>query len=83
MVLEKAFGSFVRNPKHFGFPKHKKKHRYSDSYTTNLIVGNIRLREDGKLKLPKLGPVHTVQHRGRYRMCSLCGCLPASRRPKA
>ncbi|MDR1081092.1 MAG: transposase, partial [Deltaproteobacteria bacterium] len=56
---EKAFRDFFRNPGHFGFPKYKSKHRDRDrpSYTTNLIGKNIQLLENGKLKLPKLGPV--------------------------
>ncbi|MDR1166382.1 MAG: transposase [Deltaproteobacteria bacterium] len=60
---EKAFRDFVRNPGHFRFPKYKSKHRDRPSYATNLIGGNIELRGDSKLKLPKLGLVRIVQHR--------------------
>jgi putative transposase len=62
--LEQAFKNFWQNPKHFGFPEHKKKRSSRQSYTTNLINGNIILLEDGHhLKLPKLGFVNIVQHR--------------------
>ena len=59
--LEKAYKNFFRNPS-VGFPKYKSKHKSRDSYTTNVVSGNIVL-EDGKLKLPKLGKVRIRQHR--------------------
>ena len=59
--LEKAYKNFFRNPS-VGFPKYKSKHKSRDSYTTNVVNGNIVL-EDGKLKLPKLGRVRIRQHR--------------------
>ena len=59
--LEKAYKSFFRNPS-VGFPRYKSKHKNHDSYTTNVVNGNIILG-DGKLKLPKLGKVRLRQHR--------------------
>lgn len=59
--LEKAYQNFFGNPA-AGFPKYKAKHRNRQSYTTNVVNGNIRL-EEGKLKLPKLTPVRIKQHR--------------------
>ena len=59
--VESAFRNFRKNPE-TGFPKYKTKRSARQSYTTNLINGNIRL-EDGKLKLPKAGYVRIRQHR--------------------
>lgn len=69
--LESAYRNFFRN-KSVGFPKFKSKHNGHNSYTTNLVNGNIALR-DGYLKLPKLGMVKIKQHRqipDGYRMKS-------------
>ncbi|MUL35063.1 IS200/IS605 family element RNA-guided endonuclease TnpB [Gloeocapsopsis dulcis] len=58
--LETAYKNFftdLKKPKQkrrFGIPKFKKKHRFKQSYKTNLTNGNIQLREN-YLKLPKLG----------------------------
>lgn len=60
--LERAYKNFFGNPA-AGFPKYKAKHRSRQSYTTNVVNGNIRL-EEGKLKLPKMSPVKVKQHRG-------------------
>ncbi|MDR1166101.1 MAG: transposase [Deltaproteobacteria bacterium] len=60
---EKAFRDFFRNPGHFGSPKYKSKRGDRPSYTTNLIGGNIELRGDGKLKLPKLGLAKVIRRR--------------------
>ena len=50
--LERAYRNFFGNPA-AGFPKFKSKHRNKNSYTTNMVNGNIQV--DGqRLKLPKL-----------------------------
>ena len=59
--LEAAYKNFFRNPK-TGYPKFRSKHHSRDSYTTNVVNGNIRL-EDGRLKLPKTDPVKIIVHR--------------------
>ena len=59
--LQKAYKSFFENPTS-GFPKYKKKKTSRDAYTTNLVNGNIVLK-DGRLKLPKAGYVKIRQHR--------------------
>ena len=60
--LETAYKNFFRDDKNAGFPKYKSKHRGQNSYTTNVVNGNITLA-DGYLKLPKLGKVKVRQHR--------------------
>ena len=59
--VESAFRNYWKNPE-TGFPKYKTKRTARQSYTTNLINGNIRL-ENGQLKLPKAGYVRIRQHR--------------------
>ena len=59
--LEAAYKNFFRNPK-TGYPKFRSKHHSRDSYTTNVVNGNIRL-EGGRLKLPKTDPVKIIVHR--------------------
>ncbi|MDR0454506.1 MAG: transposase [Deferribacteraceae bacterium] len=59
--LEVAYKNFFRD-KNIGFPKFKSKHKGYNSYTTNLVNGNIMLI-NGYLKLPKLGLVKVKQHR--------------------
>jgi len=59
--LETAFRNFFRD-KSVGFPKFKSKHGGYNSYTTNLVNGNIALA-GGFIKLPKLGAVKIKQHR--------------------
>lgn len=59
--LERAYRSFFSNPK-TGFPRFKSRRRNRQSYTTNVVNGNIRLVE-GKLKLPKLNLIKIRQHR--------------------
>ena len=49
--LETAYRSFFRDPK-IGFPKFKSKHKSRNSYTTNVVNGNITVK-DGKIKSPK------------------------------
>ncbi len=50
--LEKAYKNFFRDPK-VGFPRFKSKHHSKNSYTTNVVNGNI-LVEDNRIRLPKL-----------------------------
>ena len=59
--LERAYKAFFSNPK-TGFPRFKSKHHSRQSYTTNVVNGNISLME-GKLKLPKLKLVKIIVHR--------------------
>ena len=59
--LEKAYKNFFENPA-TGLPKFKSRHRSKQSYTTNVVNGNIRL-ENGKLRLPKLKEVRIRVHR--------------------
>jgi putative transposase len=59
--LESAYRNFFRD-KSVGFPNFKSKHKGHNSYTTNLVNGNIEL-VGGYLKLPKLGKVKIKQHR--------------------
>lgn len=57
--LDKAYKAFFKgNAK---FPKFKSK-RHKQSYTTNVVNGNIQLL-DGHIKLPKLKKVKIKQHR--------------------
>ena len=46
MNLQKAYNNFFSNPKKYGFPKFKSKHRSQKSYTTNNQKGSVRLRTD-------------------------------------
>ena len=57
--LDKAYKAFFKG--HAKFPKFKNK-RHKQSYTTNVVNGNIRLA-DGYIKLPKLQLVKIKQHR--------------------
>ena len=50
--LEKAYKNFFREPK-IGFPRFKSKHHSRNSYTTNVVNGNI-LVESKRIRLPKL-----------------------------
>ena len=59
--LESAYKKFFREPK-VGFPKFKSKHGSRQSYTTNMVNGNILLTHN-KIKLPKLGMVTIRIHR--------------------
>lgn len=59
--LESAYKKFFREPK-IGFPKFKSKHAGRQSYTTNMVNGNIRLSEN-RLKLPKMGKLKIKVHR--------------------
>ncbi|MDY7043250.1 transposase [Virgibacillus sp. M23] len=57
--LDKAYKAFFKG--HARFPKFKSK-RHKQSYTTNVVNGNIQLL-DGHIKLPKLKMVKIKQHR--------------------
>ena len=59
--LEAAYRSFFQNPKN-GFPKFKSKRKCRNSYTTNVVNGNITI-EDGRIKLPKMTAIKIKQHR--------------------
>ena len=59
--LEAAYKRFF-GPGKAGHPKFKSRHRSRQSYTTNVVNGNIRL-EKGKLRLPKAGYIRIRCHR--------------------
>ncbi len=59
--LEKAYKNFFRDPK-IGFPRFKSKHHSKNSYTTNVVNGNI-LVEDKRIRLPKLKWISMKKHR--------------------
>lgn len=61
MNLQTAYNNFFRD-KSVGFPKFKSKHKDKNSYTTNNVNNNIRIK-DNKIKLPKLGYINFKQHR--------------------
>ena len=59
--LEGAYKAFFRNPR-IGFPRFKSRHGSHQSYTTNVVNGNVGLY--GKcLKLPKLKEIKIRKHR--------------------
>ena len=59
--LEKAYKNFFREPK-IGFPRFKSKHHSRNSYTTNVVNGNI-LVESKRIRLPKLKWIVMKKHR--------------------
>ena len=59
--LERAYRNFFERPE-TGFPKFKSKHHSRNTYTTNLVNGNIRLSEN-EIRLPKAGVVKAKIHR--------------------
>ena len=59
--LETAFRNH-RMRKDNGYPRYKSKHHSRQSYTTNVVNGNIRI-EGKKIRLPKIGPVRIRAHR--------------------
>ena len=68
--LDKAYKAFFKgNAK---FPKFKSK-RHKQSYTTNVVNGNIQLW-DGHIKLPKLKMVRIKQHRTIPSECIIKSC---------
>ena len=70
LELMTAFSNFLNNPKKFGHPKFKSKHKEKRSYTTNnqnrnrhdQSTGTIRVG-DSSVKLPKIGYVKIDKHR--------------------
>jgi len=77
--LETAFRNFFRDTR-TGFPNYKSKHIGHNSYTTNLVNGNIALA-GGLIKLPKLGLVKIKQHRqapDEYKLKSVAVSLAPS-----
>ena len=61
LQLQTAYRNFYRE-KSIGFPKFKSKKYSRQSYTTNLVNGNIRIY-DGKIRLPKVGEIRIKLHR--------------------
>ena len=61
LQLQAAYRNFFRD-KSVGFPKFKSKKYSRQSYTTNLVNGNIRI-ESGKIRLPKIGEIRIKLHR--------------------
>ena len=59
--VESAYKNYMEQPS-VGEPRFKDKHRDRDSYTTNLVGGNIAVY-DASIKLPKLGRVKAKVHR--------------------
>ena len=59
--LEKAYKNFFRDSK-IGFPRFKSKHHSKNSYTTNVVNGNI-LVESKQIRLPKLKWIAMKKHR--------------------
>ncbi len=59
--LEKAYKNFFRDSK-IGFPRFKSKHHSRNSYTTNVVNGNI-LVESKRIRLPKLKWIVMKKHR--------------------
>lgn len=59
--LEQAYHAFFTQKK-IGFPKYKSRKKSRRSYTTNLVNGNIVVKERS-IRLPKAGEVKTVIHR--------------------
>ena len=59
--LEKAYKNFFRDPK-IGFPRFKSRHHSRNSYTTNVVNGNI-LVESKRIRLPKLKWIAMKKHR--------------------
>ena len=61
LQLQAAYRNFFRD-KSVGFPKFKSKKYSRQSYTTNLVNGNISI-ESGKIRLPKIGEIRIKLHR--------------------
>ena len=69
--LEKAYKNFFRDPK-VGFPRFKSKHHSKNSYTTNVVNGNI-LVESKRIRLPKLKWIAMKKH--SFSAAHNCGFL--------
>ena len=72
--LESAYRKFFRE-KNAGFPKYKSKRHHKQSYTTNVVNGNIRI-EGKRLRLPKVGMVKIVLHRQMPKEAKLKNIAP-------
>ena len=59
--LKQAFNAFFSKPS-AGYPKFKAKKHSKKSYTTNLVNGNIQIR-DKTIRLPKVGEIKIRKHR--------------------
>ena len=60
MNVKQSLTNFFRNPKHFGFPKYKSKHKESyPSYTTNQ---SLKVK-NGKIHIPKVKWIKAKIHR--------------------
>ena len=59
--LEKAYQRFFDSSAN-RYPRYKSKHDSSQSYTTNVVNGNIRI-EGNRIRLPKVGMVKIRLHR--------------------
>lgn len=62
MNLQTAFKNFFRNPK-IGFPKFKSKKNDKNSFTTSNVNNVIRVGENHRIHLSKLGWVNFKEHR--------------------
>lgn len=62
MSLQIAFNNFFRSPK-VGFPKFKSKKNDKNSFTTSNVKNIIRIDNNHKIHLCKLGWVNFVEHR--------------------
>lgn len=62
MNLQTAFNNFFRNPK-IGFPKFKSKKTDKSSFTTSNVNNVIRVSENHRIHLSKLGWVNFKEHR--------------------
>lgn len=59
LQVQQALTNFFRNPKHFGFPKYKSKHRDKNTYTSN---SNLKMSHNG-IHIPKVKWVKAKIHR--------------------
>ena len=57
--LDKAYKNFFKGS---GFPKFKSKHNHNQSYRTQMVNDNIKIKGN-KIKLPKIGWVEFKNHR--------------------
>ena len=64
-IWRKHIRNFFRDPK-VGFPRFKSKHHSKNSYTTNVVNGNI-LVEDNRIRLPKLKWISMQKTQGACR----------------
>lgn len=79
--LESAYKNFFRD-RGTGFPSFKSKHGSRDSYTTNVVNGNIRI-QGRHIRLPKAGMVKIRLHRSAedaWRLKSVTVCMERSGR---